>query len=115
MPFSPHSFGKLSEESVRRTLRLLAMYWPGVRPRGPDSFGESDTFKVGMSDRAGSNLPPPEERIYFLPLRGEPVGLVPRDDRFWAIHFGPLSIGLLDNHTRCILHMPPNVLPMSPV
>ena len=48
-------------------------------------------------------------------LRGEPVGLVPQDDRFWTIRFGPLSIGLLDDHARCIFHTPTEVLPMSPV
>jgi hypothetical protein len=48
-------------------------------------------------------------------LRGEPVGLVQQDDRFWAIRFGPLSIGLLDDHARCILHTPTKVSPMSPV
>ena len=48
-------------------------------------------------------------------LTGEPVGLVPQDDRFWTIRFGPLSIGLLDDHARCVLHTPTKVLPMSPV
>ena len=48
-------------------------------------------------------------------LKGEPIGLKQRDDRFWTIHFGPLSIGLLDDHTRCILNTPTKVLPMSPV
>ena len=48
-------------------------------------------------------------------LRGEPVGLVQQDDRFWNIRFGPLSIGLLDDHARCILHTPTKVLPISPV
>ena len=48
-------------------------------------------------------------------LRGEPVGLVPQDDRFWTIWFGPLSIGLLDDHARTILHTPTKVSPMSPV
>ena len=48
-------------------------------------------------------------------LRGEPVGLVPRDDRFWTIQFGPLDIGLLDDHTRSVVHTPTKVLPMSPV
>ena len=48
-------------------------------------------------------------------LTGEPVGLVPHDDRFWTIRFGPLSIGLLDDHARCVLHTPTKVLPMSPV
>ena len=35
--------------------------------------------------------------------------------RFWNIRFGPLSIGLLDDHARCVLHTPTKVLPMSPV
>ena len=48
-------------------------------------------------------------------LEGEPIGLKQRDDRFWTIYFGPLSIGLLDDHARCILNTPTKVLPMSPV
>ena len=48
-------------------------------------------------------------------LRGEPVGLLPRDERFWTIQFGPLVIGLLDDHARCILHTPTKVLPTSPI
>ena len=56
------------------------------------------------------------DKIYLSEsLRGEPVGLFPNDDRFWTIQFGPLSIGLLDDHARCILHTPTKVLPMSPV
>ena len=46
-------------------------------------------------------------------LRGEPVGLVPQDDRFWTIWFGPLSIGLLDDHNRSVLHTSTKVFPMS--
>lgn len=45
-------------------------------------------------------------------LRGEPVGLVAQDDRYWTIRVGPVEIGLLDAHTRNILHTPPKVLPM---
>jgi len=53
-------------------------------------------------------------RIYLSEaLRGEPVGLVPQDDRFWTIWFGPLSIGLLDDHNRSVLHTPTKVFPMS--
>ena len=42
-------------------------------------------------------------------LRGEPVGLVPQDDRFWTIRFGQMFIGLLDDHARCILNTPTKV------
>ena len=48
-------------------------------------------------------------------LRGEPVGLVQQDERSWTIQFGPLVIGLLDDHARCVVHTPTKVLPMSPV
>ncbi|MDA1348753.1 MAG: IS481 family transposase [Chloroflexi bacterium] len=48
-------------------------------------------------------------------LKGEPIGLVPQDDRYWNIQFGPLSIGLLNNHARCVLNTPIKVSPMSPV
>lgn len=48
-------------------------------------------------------------------LRGEPVGLVPEDERFWNIRFGPLQIGVLDDHARTILHTPIQVLPMCSV
>ena len=49
-------------------------------------------------------------------LKGEPVGLSQLDDRYWTIQFGPLAIGILDDHARCIAHIPTKkVLPMSPV
>ena len=48
-------------------------------------------------------------------LRGEPVGLVPQDDRYWTLLFGPLAIGVLDDHARSIVHTPTKLLPMSPV
>jgi len=48
-------------------------------------------------------------------LCGEPVGLMPQDDRYWTIHFGPLQIGLLDTYANHTLHTPTLVLPMSPV
>lgn len=48
-------------------------------------------------------------------LRGEPVGLVAQDERFWSIRLGPVQIGLLDVHARNVLHVPVQVLPMCPV
>jgi len=56
------------------------------------------------------------EKIYLSEaLIREPVGLTQQDDRYWTIRYGPLSIGLLDDHAKCILHTPTEVLPMSPV
>ena len=48
-------------------------------------------------------------------LKGEPVGLAQHNARYWTILYGPLSIGLLDEHTGQVLHTPTKVLPMSPV
>ncbi len=48
-------------------------------------------------------------------LRGEPVGLVQKDSRYWTILYGPLSIGLLDEHTSHVLNTPTKVLTMCPV
>lgn len=48
-------------------------------------------------------------------LRGEPVGLEPQDDRFWAIRFGPLRIGVLDDYAHLVLPTPVQVSPMCPV
>ena len=47
-------------------------------------------------------------------LRGEPVGLMPVDDRHWRIQFGPLSIGLLDDHLGRVTTTSTKVLPMCP-
>ena len=48
-------------------------------------------------------------------LRGEPVGLVPQDDRYWTIQYGPMQLGRLDAQTGQVLPTPTTVLPMSPV
>ena len=48
-------------------------------------------------------------------LKGEPVGLVQRDSRYWTLLYGPLSIGLLDEHTGQVLHTATKVLPKCPV
>ena len=55
------------------------------------------------------------ERMFLSEaLIGEPVGLVRRDDRRWAIRFGHLEIGLLDEHAMRIIKTPVKVLPMFP-
>ena len=56
------------------------------------------------------------ETIYLSEaLRGEPVGLRPSDDRHWSIQFGPLIIGLLDDHAKRVVYTPTKVLPMCSV
>ena len=48
-------------------------------------------------------------------LVGEPVGFQQISERTWAIYFGPLQIGLLDESTMKTVKTPVNVLPMCPV
>lgn len=48
-------------------------------------------------------------------LQGEPVGLVPHDDRYWTIQYGPVQLGRLDAHTGHVFPTATKVLPMSPV
>ena len=48
-------------------------------------------------------------------LKGEPVGLVQQNEWTWAIRFGPLLIGLLDDVTMRVDRHPTKVLPISPV
>jgi hypothetical protein len=45
-------------------------------------------------------------------LRGELVGLTPHDDRHWTIRFGPMVIGMLDQHAQRVIRTPIEVLPM---
>ena len=54
------------------------------------------------------------DKIYLSEsLVGEPVGLMPQDDRYLNICFGPLQIGQLDTYTKRVLRTPTKVLPMS--
>lgn len=48
-------------------------------------------------------------------LCGEPIGLLPHDDRYWTVQFGPLIIGMLDDFAHRVLHIPISVLPMFSV
>ncbi len=56
------------------------------------------------------------DKIYLSEtLKGEPIGLSQKDERYWTIRFGPLVIGLLDDYTHSVQRTPTKVLPMSPV
>ena len=48
-------------------------------------------------------------------LKGEPIGLAQQDDRTWSIQFGPLVIGVLNDHAKRVDKTPVKLLPMSPV
>ena len=80
---------------------------------------ESPDYEIGVTVRrvrSNGQIKWKGDTIYLSEsLRGEPIGLVPQDERYWSIRFGPLEIGLLDDHARCVLHTPTKVLPMSPV
>jgi len=47
-------------------------------------------------------------------LIGEPIGLKQISDRTWAIYYGPLEIGLLDETNMKAIKTPVIVVPMSP-
>ena len=47
--------------------------------------------------------------------RREPVGLVPHDDRYETIQYGPVQLGRLDAHTGQVLPTATKVLPICPV
>ena len=36
-------------------------------------------------------------------LTGEPVGLEPIDGRFWRVYFGPVALGVFDEHVHRML------------
>ena len=80
---------------------------------------DSPEYEVGVTVRrvrSNGEIRWKGDKIYLSEaLRGEPIGLLAQDDRYWAVRFGPLEIGLLDDHARCILHTPTKVSPMSPV
>ena len=92
-------------------------YGPSARPyprrvNSPDYEGEMTVRRVRTNGEIKWN----GGRVYLSEaLCGEPVGLMPQDDRYWTIHFGPLQIGLLDNYANRTLHTPTLVLPVSPV
>ena len=55
-------------------------------------------------------------KLVFLSeaLVGEPVGLKQISNRTWAIYYGPLEIGILDETTMKAIKTPVKVLPMCP-
>jgi len=93
-------------------------YYPSFRPY-PTRVCSPD-YELGVAVRrvrTNGQIKWKGDTIYLSQtLKGEPVGLSQLDDRYWTIQFGPLAIGILDDHARCIAHIPTQkVLPMSPV
>ena len=92
-------------------------YQPSARqyPRRVDS-PEYESGTTVRRVRSNGEIKWNGGRVYLSEtLCGEPVGLTPKDNRYWTIHFGPLQIGLLDSYAKTTLHTPTLVLPMSPV
>jgi len=96
---------------------------PAKRYRGSErtypSKVESPEYEAGATVRrvkTNGEIMWNGERVYLSKsLRGEPVGLMPVDERYWSIRYGPLHIGLLDSYANRTLHTPTLVLPMPPV
>ena len=105
----PHE--ALGQQPPARRYHASPRSYPS-RVRGPEYDLEMTVRQV----RTNGQIKWKGNTIYLSEsLKGEPIGLKQRDNRFWTIYFGPLSIGLLDDHARCILNTPTKVLPMSPV
>ena len=105
----PHE--ALGQQPPARRYRPSARQYPG-RVDSPE-------YESGMTVRrvrTNGEIKWQGQRVYLSEaLCGEPVGLKPKDDRYWTVHFGPLQIGLLDSYASHALHTPTLVLPMSPV
>ena len=71
---------------------------------------DSPEYETGMTvrrDRTNREIKWHGGRVHLSEaLGGEPVGLMPQDDRYWTVHFGPLQIGVLDDYTYRTLHTP---------
>ena len=93
------------------------LYTPSFRPYPARvSSPEYESGVTVRSVRSNGEIKWKGDLVYVsASLRGEPVGLVQLDERTWSIHFGPLLIGILDDHDRRIDKTPVKVLPMSPV
>ena len=95
----------------------VRLYTPSFRPypsrlSSPDYGAEVTVRRV----RHNGEIKWKGDRVYVsASLRGEPIGLVQQDERTWSIQFGPLLIGVLDDHARRIDKTSVHVLPMSPV
>ena len=93
------------------------LYTPSFRPYpavvGPPEYGAEVTVR---RVRGNGEIKWKGDLVFVSEtLKGEPVGLVQQDDHRWTVRFGPLLIGLLDDHTKRIAKTPVKVLPMSPV
>ena len=92
-------------------------YCPSLRSY-PSRVSAPD-YEVGITVRrvrTNGEIKWKGDKIYLSEaLKGEPVGLSQKDDRYWHISYGPLVIGLLDDHTNIVQRTPIKVLPMSPV
>ncbi len=95
----------------------VRLYTPSFRPypsrlNSPEYGAEVTVRRV----RHNGEIKWKGDRVYVsASLRGEPIGLVQQDERTWSIQFGPLLIGVLDDHARRIDKTSVHVLPMSPV
>ena len=91
-----------------------ACYAPSLRPyprQVPElAYDEAVTVR---RVRSNGEIKWQGDRVYVSEaLRGERVGLVAEDQRYWSVLLGPLRIGLLDQVDGRVLHTPVEVLPM---
>jgi transposase InsO family protein len=63
-----------------------------VKPRDPEYVDDAVVVRV---DRTGAIQHAGRRLFVSGVLKGKPVGLMPKDDGSWAIHYGPLFLGTL--------------------
>ncbi len=103
----PHE--ALGQEPPARHYQRSSRDYP-AKLRSPDYGDEAMVRRV----RSNGEVKWQGSKVYLSwALKGEPVGLIPEDDRHLAICFGPLQIGTLDTYTKKVLRTPIQVLPMS--
>lgn len=112
-----------NEERPHEALRQhppATVYRPSPRPYPPSREGlrepEYGSDIVVRRVRTNGQIKWRGGLLYLSEaLKGELVGLLQQDERYWTIQYGPLQIGLMDDHARKFYRVPVKVLPMSPV
>lgn len=103
----PHE--ALGQQPPERYYRPSSRSYPS-KLRSPEYGDEAIVRRV----RSNGEIKWQGSLIYLSEaLTGEPVGLIPGDEPYLIINFGPLQIGTLDSYAKKVLRTPIQVSPMS--
>ena len=112
-----HSYNEIRPHEALNLRPPSLLYQPSPRkyamPLSTPTYGSDVTLR---KVRTNGQIKWNGHLVYLShALSGEPIGLIQHSSRYWRIIYGPLYIGLLDQHTYRTLHSPSKLLPMSPV